>query len=104
VSHALRSVSLSGACGEEGGLLDRGVVSRLLQLVGWLMAVFRAGLTIFLLAQAMSTLDAGEISFFCTGALARRCEPSFQSLPPRNVPVANQTISETCPDARSEEV
>jgi hypothetical protein len=25
-------------------------------------------------------------------------------LPPRNVPVADQTISERCPDARSEDV
>ena len=59
-------------------MLDRGVVSRLLQLVGWLMAVFRADLTIFLLAQAISTLDAAEISFFCTGALA----PSMRALVP----------------------
>ena len=59
-------------------MLDRGVVSRLLQLVGWLMAVFRAGLTVFLLAQTMSTLDAAEISFFRTGALA----PSMRALVP----------------------
>jgi hypothetical protein len=85
-------------------LLDRGVVSRLLQLVGWLMAVFRAGLTIFLLAQATSTLDAAETSFFCTGALAPSMRALGPELLPRNVPVANQMISETCPDARSEEV
>jgi hypothetical protein len=63
-------------------LLDRGGVSRLLQLVGWLMAVFRAGLTVFLLAQARSTLDAAETSFFCTGALAppmRALVPEFAS-------------------------
>ena len=63
-------------------MLDRGVVSRLLQLVGWLMAVFRAGLTAFLLAQATSTMDAAEIGFFCTGALAplmRALVPEFAS-------------------------
>ena len=42
------------------------------------MAVFRAGLTLFLLAQATSPLGAAEISFFCTDALA----PSMRELVP----------------------
>jgi hypothetical protein len=50
-------------------LLDRGGVSRLLQLVGWLMAVFRAGLTVFLLAQATSNehFGRGGNQFFLYG-------------------------------------
>ena len=45
------------------------------------MAVFRAGLTFFLLAQVTSTLGAAEISFFCTDALAssmRELVPAFE--------------------------
>jgi len=42
------------------------------------MAVFRAGLTLFLLAQATGPLAAAEISFFCMDALA----PSMRELVP----------------------
>jgi hypothetical protein len=42
------------------------------------MAAFRAGLTLFLLAQATSPLGAAEVSFFCTDALA----PSMRELVP----------------------
>src|ERR1044071_2063680 len=45
------------------------------------MSMLRAGLTFFLLAQATSTLDAAEISFFCTDALAssmRELIPEFE--------------------------
>src|SRR6478609_2857306 len=45
------------------------------------MTLLRAGLTCFLLAQAMGTLGAAEISFFCTDALAssmRELVPEFE--------------------------
>src|SRR5437764_10803458 len=49
--------------------------------MGWLMTFLRAGLTVFLLAQATGTLRAADISFFCTDALAssvRELSPEFE--------------------------
>jgi molybdate transport system substrate-binding protein len=45
------------------------------------MAIFRIGLTLFLLTQATSILGAAEISFFCTDSLApamRELIPEFE--------------------------
>ncbi len=59
------------------------------------MAVFRAGLTLLLLAQATSTLGAAEISFFCTDALA----PSMRELVPEFEKASGHRVKTTVANA-----
>jgi hypothetical protein len=59
------------------------------------MAVFRAGLTLLLLAQATSTLDAAEISFICTDALA----PSMRELVPEFEKASGHRVKTTIANA-----
>ncbi len=59
------------------------------------MAVFRAGLTLFLLAQATSPLGAAEISFFCTDALA----PSMRELVPEFEKASGHHVKTTIANA-----
>jgi molybdate transport system substrate-binding protein len=59
------------------------------------MAVFRAGLTLFLLAQATSPLGAAEISFFCTDELA----PSMRELIPEFEKASGHHVKTTVANA-----
>jgi molybdate transport system substrate-binding protein len=59
------------------------------------VAVFRAGLTLLLLAQATSTLGAAEISFFCTDALA----PSMRELVPEFEKASGHHVQTTVANA-----
>jgi ABC-type molybdate transport system substrate-binding protein len=59
------------------------------------MAVFRAGLTLLLLAHATSTLGAAEISFFCTDALA----PSMRELVPEFEKASGHHVKTTVANA-----
>ena len=59
------------------------------------MAVFRAGLALFLLAHATSTVGAAEISFLCTDALA----PSMRELVPEFEKASGHHVQTTVANA-----